>query len=88
VSSLNLASTGLLDPSLDSAALSIWRAICHHKAGKRSTKGTVKFRKLCWSPEDRPQGPVTVNFDRNTTCTRNAGVLNPSTLNIGSRWRI
>jgi len=85
VSSLNLASTGLLDPSLGLGGLVDLESNLSSQGGEAQTKGTVKFSKALLVAGGSPAGvPVTVNFDTKYNLRKNAGVLNPSTLNIGS----
>ena len=85
VSSLNLASTGLLDPSLGLGGLVDLESNLSSQGGEAQTKGTVKFSKALLVAGGSPAGvPVTVNFDTKYNLHKNAGVLNPSTLNIGS----
>jgi AsmA protein len=84
-SSLDLASTGFLDPSLGLGGLLDLDGNISSQAGEAQTKGTVKFSKALLVAGGSPAGvPVTVNFDTKYNLRKNAGVLNPSTLNIGS----
>jgi AsmA protein len=85
VTSLDLASTGFLDPSLGLGGLVDLDGNVSSQGGEAQTKGTVKFSKALLVAGGSPAGvPVTVNFDTKYNLRKNTGVLNPSTLNIGS----
>jgi AsmA protein len=85
VSSLNLASTGFLDPSLGLGGLVDLAATLESKGGEAESKGNVKLSKALLVAGGSPAGvPVTVDFDSKYDLRKNAGVLNPSTLKIGS----
>jgi AsmA protein len=85
VTSLDLASTGFLDPSLGLGGLLDLDGNLSSQGGEAQTKGTVKFSKALLIAGGSPSGvPVNVNFDTKYNLRKNAGVLNPSTLNIGS----
>jgi AsmA protein len=85
VNSLNLASSGLLAPSLGLGGLLDLEGNLSSKGGEAETKGTLKFSKALLIAGGSPSGvPVTVNFHTKYNLRKNAGVLNPSTLNIGS----
>ncbi len=85
VSSLDLASTGLLDPVLGLGGIVDLESNLSSQGGEAQTKGTAKFSKALLIAGGSPAGvPVTVNFDTKYNLRKNAGVLNPSTLNIGS----
>ena len=84
ISSLNLATTGFLDPSLGLGGLLDLDGNLSSQGGEAQTKGTVKFSKALLVAGGSPADvPVTVNFDTKYNLRKNAGVLNPSTLNIG-----
>ena len=85
VSSLNLASTGFLDPSLGLGGIVDLDGTLASQNGEAETKGTVKLSKALLIAGGSPAGvPVTVDFDTKYDLRKNAGVLNPSTLKIGS----
>src|SRR6266700_864357 len=85
INSLNLASTGLLDPSLGLGGLLDLDGNLSSQGGEAQTKGTMKFSKALLIAGGSPAGvPVTVNFNTKYNLRKNAGVLHPSTLNIGS----
>jgi AsmA protein len=85
VTGLNLASTGFLDPSLGLGGLVDLDGNLSSQGGEAQTKGNVKFSNALLIAGGSPAGvPVTVNYDTKYNLRKNAGVLNPSTLNIGS----
>lgn len=85
VSSLNLASTGFLDPSAGLGGLLDLDANLSSQGGEAETKGTAKLSKALLVAGGSPAGvPVTVNFATKYNLRKEAGVLNPSTLSIGS----
>jgi AsmA protein len=84
VSDLNLASTGFLDSSAGLGGLLDLDGNLSSQGGEAQTKGTVKFSKALLVAGGSPAGvPVTVNFNTKYNLRKNAGVLEPSTLNIG-----
>ena len=85
VSSLNLASTGLLDPSLGLGGLLDLDATFASQNGESETKGTAKLSKALLIAGGSPASePVVVDFSTKYDLRKNAGVLNPSTLKIGN----
>jgi AsmA protein len=85
ISSLNLTSTGFLDPSLGLAGLVDMDASLVSKGGKMATKGQVKLSKAILIQGGKPAGvPAVINFDTLYDLGSSAGVLNPSTLVIGN----
>jgi len=85
ISSLNLAATGFLDPALGLGGLVDLDATMESKSGEAEVKGNIKFSKALLIAGGSPAGvPVTVDFDTKYDLRKNAGVLNPSTLKIGS----
>jgi AsmA protein len=85
VSSLDLASTGFLDPSMGLGGLVDLDGTLESKGGEAETKGNVKFSKALLIAGGAPAGvPVIVDFNTKYNLRKNAGVLNPSTLKIGS----
>jgi AsmA protein len=85
VSSLNLASTGFLDPSAGLGGLLDLDAALGSQGGEAETKGTAKLSKALLIAGGSPASePVIVDFDTRYDLRRNAGVLNPSTLKIGN----
>jgi len=85
ISSLNLASTGFLDPSLGLGGLLDLDSTLESKGGEAETKGTAKLSKALLIAGGSPAGvPLTVDFNTKYNLGKNAGVLEPSTLKIGS----
>jgi AsmA protein len=85
VSSLNLASTGFLDPSLGLGGLLDLDATFGSHNGEAETKGDAKLSKALLVAGGSPAAvPVNVNFHTKYNLRKNAGILNPSTLKIGS----
>jgi AsmA protein len=85
VSSLNLASTGFLDPSLGLGGLLDLAATVASHNGEAETKGDAKLSKALLVAGGSPATvPANVNFNTKYNLRKNAGVLNPSTLKIGN----
>jgi AsmA protein len=84
VSSLNLASTGFLDPSAGLGGLLDLNATIASQNGEAQTKGTATLSKALLIAGGSPSTvPVIVDFDTKYNLVKNAGVLDPSTLKIG-----
>jgi AsmA protein len=85
VNSLNLASTGFLDPSAGLGGILDLDGTIDSASGAASTKGTAKLSKALLVAGGTPASePVTVNFNTKYDLVKNAGVLNPSVLKIGN----
>src|SRR6202043_2897059 len=85
VSSLNLALTGFLDPSLGLGGILDLDATLGSQNGEADTKGTAKLSKALLVAGGSPASePVVVDFSTKYDLRKNAGVLNPSTLKIGN----
>jgi AsmA protein len=85
VGALNLASTGFLDPSMGLGGIVDLDGTLESRGGEAETKGSVKFSKAMLIAGGAPAGvPVIVDFNTKYNLRKNAGVLNPSTLKIGS----
>lgn len=85
VSSLNLASTGFLDSSQGLGGVVDLDGTLASHSGEAETKGNVKLSKALLVAGGSPAGvPVTVNFGTKYNLRKNAGVLTPSVLKIGS----
>ncbi len=85
VAGLNLASTGFLDPSMGLGGIVDLDGTLASQNGEAETKGNVKLSKAMLIAGGSPAGvPVTVNFNTKYNLRKNAGVLEPSTLKIGS----
>ena len=85
VSSLNLASTGFVDPSAGLGGILDLDGNVSSQNGSASTKGTTKLSKaLLVAGGTASNEPVTVKFDTKYDLVKNTGVLNPSVLSIGT----
>jgi AsmA protein len=85
ISSLNLASTGFLDPSLGLAGLVDMDANLKSQGGKMATKGKLTLSKAVLVQGGKPSGvPAVINFYTVYDLAAGSGVLHPSTLNIGN----
>ena len=85
VSSLDLASTGFLDPSAGLGGILDLDGTLTSQNGEAETKGTAKLSKaLLIAGGSASSVPVTVDFDTLYNLRKSAGVLNPSVLKIGS----
>jgi len=85
VNSLNLASTGFVDPSAGLGGILDLDGNIASDNGSASTKGTAKLSKALLVAGGTPATePVTVNFDTKYDLLKNTGVLNPSILKIGT----
>src|SRR5215471_7661695 len=85
VSNLNLATTGFLDPSLGLGGLVDVDTTLANQGGVAQTNGTVKLSKALLVQGGSPAGvPMNVNYSTRYDLRRNSGVLNPSTVKIGS----
>jgi len=84
VNSLNLASTGFLDPSAGLGGILDLNAETASQNGESKTKGNAKLSKALLVAGGSPSSePVIVNFDTKYNLTKNSGVLEPSTIKIG-----
>jgi len=85
ITSLDLASTGFLDSSAGLGGLLDLSANLSSQNGEAETKGNAKISKALFMAGGSSAGvPVTVDFDTKYNLPKNAGVLEPSTLKIGS----
>jgi AsmA protein len=85
VNSLNLASTGFVDPSAGLGGLLDVDATVGSQNGEASVKGSAKLSKALLVAGGSPAGvPVVVDFSTKYNLTKNTGVLEPSTLKIGT----
>jgi AsmA protein len=85
VSSLNLASTGFLDPSAGLGGIIDLNGNIDSQNGSASTKGSAKLSKALLVAGGSPSTePVTVDFNTKYDLLKNTGVLNPSVLKIGT----
>jgi AsmA protein len=85
VASLNLATTGILDPSLGLGGVADVDTTLANEGGFAQTNGTVKLSKALFVQGGSPSGvPLNVNYSTKYDLRKNSGVLNPSTIKIGS----
>jgi len=85
VDSLNLASTGFLDPAAGLGGILDLDGTVTSQGGEAESKGNAKLSKALFVAGGSPAGvPVTVDFNTKYNLRKNAGVLNPSTLKVGS----
>ena len=85
ITSLNLDSTGFLDPSLGLAGMVDMNANVQSQGGKMNTKGELTLTKAVLVSGGSPSGvPAVIDFDTTYDMASGAGVLNPSSLKIGN----
>jgi len=85
VSGLNLASAGILDPSLGLGGIADMDANLVSQGGQMATKGELKLSKAVLVAGGSPSGvPATIDFDTKYDLAKGQGVLNPSTVKIGN----
>jgi AsmA protein len=85
VSSLNLATTGIVDPSLGLGGLVDLDTTLANQGGFAQTNGTVKLSKALLVQGGTPASvPMNVDYSTKYDLRKNSGVLNPSTVKIGS----
>jgi AsmA protein len=83
ISSLNLASTGFLDPTLGLAGLVDVDANLVSQGGKMTTKGQLKLSKAVLIAGGKPAGePAVIDFDSIYDMAEGRGVLKPSSISI------
>jgi AsmA protein len=85
ITALDLASTGFVDSSAGLGGLLDLSANLSSQNGEAETKGNAKISKALFIAGGSSAGvPVTVDFDTKYNLRKSAGVLEPSTLKIGS----
>ena len=85
IESLNLATTGILDPSLGLGGIVDVDTTLANQGGFAQTNGTVKLAKALFVQGGSPAGvPMNVAYSTKYDLRKNSGVLNPSTVKIGS----
>ena len=85
VNDLNLATTGVLDPSAGLGGLLDLNATIVSQNGESSVKGSAKLSKALFITGGSPAAvPVVVDFNTKYDLRKNRGVLEPSALKIGS----
>ncbi len=84
VGALNLASTGILDPSLGLGGVVDVDTALANAGGFAQTNGTIKLAKALLVQGGSPAGvPLNVEYSTKYDLRKNTGVLNPSTVKIG-----
>jgi AsmA protein len=85
VNNLNVASTGILDPSAGLGGLLDLNAAIVSQNGEASVKGSAKLSKALLIAGGSPAAiPVVVDFNTKYDLRKNRGVLEPSALKIGN----
>jgi AsmA protein len=85
VGSLDLAKTGFLDPSLGLGGLVDLDSTIASQNGSAETKGTLKLSKALLVQGGSPAGvPAVIDYATKYDLKKNAGVIHPSTVKIGS----
>jgi AsmA protein len=85
VASLNLATTGILDPSLGLGGIVDVDTTLANQGGFAQTKGTVKLSKAMFVQGGSPASvPLNMEYTTKYDLRKNSGVLNPSTVRIGN----
>ncbi len=85
VSSLNLATTGFLDPSLGLGGLVGMDCAIASRNGQTATQGTLRISSALLVAGGAPATvPVVVDFSTKYDQVRNSGVINSSTVKIGN----
>jgi len=85
VTSLNLATTGFLDPSLGLGGIADIDATLANQGGFAQTNGTIKLAKALFVQGGSPANvPLNVDYTTKYDLRKNSGALNPSTVKIGS----
>jgi AsmA protein len=84
VTSLNLATTGILDPSLGLGGIADVETTLASEGGFAQTSGTVKLSKALFVQGGSPASvPLDVDYSTKYDLRKNSGVVNPSTIRIG-----
>ena len=84
VGSLNLATTGILDPSLGLGGNVDVDTTLANGGGTAQTNGTIKLSKALLVQGGSPASvPLNVEYSTKYDLRKNSGVLNPSTVKIG-----
>jgi len=85
VNNLNLATTGLLDPSVGLGGLLDLNATIASQNGEAHLSGSAKLSKALLVAGGSPAAvPVLVDFNTKYDLRKNRGILEPSTLKIGN----
>ena len=84
INNMNIANTGLLDPSLGLGGLLDLNANAESQNGQAQVSGNAKLSKALLVAGGSPAGvPADLNFNTKYDLRKNSGVLEPSTLKIG-----
>ena len=84
VGSMNLATTGILDPSLGLGGIVDVDTTVANGGGTAQTNGTIKLSKALLVQGGSPASvPLNVEYSTKYDLRKNTGVLNPSTVKIG-----
>jgi AsmA protein len=85
VGSLNLASSGILDPSLGLGGIVDVDTTLANQGGIAQTNGTIKLTKALLVQGGSPSGvPLNLAYSTKYDLRKNSGLLNPSTVKIGN----
>ena len=85
IENFDLAKTGVIDASQGLGGLLDLNATLASKNGQAHTQGAAKFTKLLLIAGGSPSAvPAAVDFSTNYDLRKDAGVLNPSTIKIGT----
>jgi AsmA protein len=85
VESLNLAKTGILDPSLGLGGLADVDMTLADQGGIAQTNGTVKLSRALFVQGGSPASvPLNVDYSTKYDLRKSSGVLNPSTVKVGN----
>ena len=85
ISSLNLAATGFLDPSLGLGGLADMDSTLTSRNGQTATQGSLTISNaLLVAGGAHSKMPVSVEFSTRYDQRRNSGVINPSTVKVGN----
>ena len=84
VGALNLATTGILDPSLGLGGIVDVDTTLANAGGTAQTNGTIKLSKALLVQGGSPAGvPLDIEYSTKYDLRKSSGVLNPSTVKIG-----
>ncbi len=85
ISGLDLASAGLVDASAGIGGFVDFDTTLSSKAGEAQTQGTVNLNKMKFVKNSSPATvPIEISFGSNYDLKKSEGVLNPSTVKIGT----
>ena len=85
VGSMNLATLGILDPALGLGGIADVDSTLANQGGFAETKGTIKLTKALLVQGGSPASvPLDVDYSTKYDLRKSSGVLNPSTIKIGT----